>query len=192
MIVIDREAPSDVGRREALLDRAMGQARFLKTSARVRDGRRPAEGLSLVARDGDALVGTVRLWHAAVPSNDGLRPVLLLGPLAVEPSRQGDGIGSRLMEAALARAAALGHAAVILVGDAPYYARFGFSAEPTGDLRLPGPYERHRLLARELVPGALAGTAGLLVPTGAPAEAEPTAEAVFGTAGQVGPRRAAG
>jgi predicted N-acetyltransferase YhbS len=182
MIVYDLETPADIGRREVLLDRAMGQARFTKTSARFREGRRPAAGLSFVARDGDAVVGTVRLWHAVATAAGGdVRPVLVLGPLAVDPGRQGDGIGSALMRLVLARAEALGHEAVVLVGDEPYYRRFGFSAAPTGDLRLPGPYEQHRLLGVELVPGALAGAAGLVIPTGAPAEVEPTAETVFGT-----------
>ncbi|MBT9293011.1 GNAT family N-acetyltransferase [Prosthecodimorpha staleyi] len=182
MIVYDTEAAADAVAREALLDRVMGQARFTKTSARFRDGRRPAAGLSLVARDGDAVVGTVRLWHAAVFGRGDVRPVLLLGPLAVDPSRRARGIGAGLMRLAIAKAAAAGHAAVILVGDPTYYERFGFSAAATGAMRLPGPFEQHRLLALELEPGALAGAAGLVLPTGAPAERVETVEAVFGTA----------
>jgi predicted N-acetyltransferase YhbS len=57
--------------------------------------------------------------------------------------------------------------AVVLVGDAPYYGRFGFSADRTGELRMPGPYEQHRLLACELTPGVLDGAHGLIRPTGA-------------------------
>lgn len=190
MITYDLETAADVAAREALLDRVMGAARFVKTSARFRDRRRPAEGLSLVARDGDRIVGTVRLWHAAAFADGAAVPVLLLGPLAVDPARQGEGVGSALMRLALARAAALGHAAVVLVGDEPYYRRFGFSADRTGDLRLPGPYEQHRLLAVELADGALDDLAGLLVPTGAPAADEPTVETVFGAA--AAPLRAAG
>lgn len=179
MIVYETEGAADVAAREALLDRVMGQARFTKTSARFRDGRRPAAGLSLIACDGDRVVGTVRLWHAAIFAEGDARPMLVLGPLAVDPAWQGEGVGSGLMRLALARAAALGHGAVVLVGDAPYYDRFGFSAEKTGDLRLPGPYEPHRLLGLELVPGALDGAEGLIVPTGAPAEQELSPEAVF-------------
>lgn len=192
MIVYDTEAAADAVAREGLLDRVMGQARFTKTSARFRDGRRPAAGLSLVARDGDAIVGTVRLWHAAVFGQADARPVLLLGPLAVDPSRRDRGIGAALMRLAIDRAAAAGHAAVILVGDPAYYERFGFSAAATGAMRLPGPYEPHRLLALELQPGALAGAAGLVLPTGAPAERLETVEAVFGTAPVVDRLRKAG
>jgi predicted N-acetyltransferase YhbS len=94
----------------------------------------------------------------------------MLGPIAVDPALQNLGVGSKLMRLALRRAKALGHRSVLLVGDAPYYARFGFSAEKTGALRLPGPYERERFLALELHPGALAGARGLVAATGAPAE----------------------
>ena len=83
------------------------------------------------------------------------------------------GIGAALMRRALREARRLGHGAVLLVGDAPYYGRFGFSAEKTGALWLPGPYARDRLLARELVAGALDGAHGLVSPTGRSAKAFP-------------------
>jgi predicted N-acetyltransferase YhbS len=108
-------------------------------------------------------VGTVRLWN--VDAGRG-RPSLLLGPLAVDPSCQGRGIGAALMTRAIAEAARLGHASVLLVGDAPYYTRFGFSAEKTGLLWMPGWFDRKRLLGRELVPGALDGAHGLIAATG--------------------------
>jgi predicted N-acetyltransferase YhbS len=91
---------------------------------------------------------------------------LLLGPLAVEPSLKGAGVGSALMRHAIAEASRLGHRAILLVGDAPYYARFGFSAAKTGNLAMPGPYERHRLLALELVADALDGASGVPKATG--------------------------
>ncbi len=162
MIVIGAEAPAEAGARERLLDRAMGPDRFLKSSERLREGRLPAAGLALAARDGSELVGTVRLWNVAA----GRRDALLLGPLAVSPDRQSEGLGSKLMRAALNRAAMLGHAAVILVGDADYYARFGFSSALTTRLMMPGPVDRSRFQALELVPGALSGAAGMLVATG--------------------------
>ncbi|WP_075217782.1 GNAT family N-acetyltransferase [Mongoliimonas terrestris] len=164
MITYLDEAPHDVGAREALLDRAFGPARFLKSSERIRAGRLPAEGLSLIAKDGERLVGTVRLWHVAAGHTG--REGLLLGPLAVAADQQGTGVGGALMRLALARAKALGHGAVLLVGDAPYYGRFGFTAERTAGLAMPGPYERHRFLAVELRPGALLGAEGVLRPTG--------------------------
>jgi predicted N-acetyltransferase YhbS len=159
------EAPADIAARERLLDRCFGEARFRKTCQRLRAGRRAAEGLSLVAEERGRVRGTIRLWHVAAGPD---RPALMLGPVAVDPALHGRGLGSTLVREALARAEALGHGAVLLVGDAPYYARFGFSSDLTGDLRLPGPYERERFLARELAPGAFAGAAGLVTATGAP------------------------
>ncbi len=91
---------------------------------------------------------------------------LLLGPLAVEPSLKSGGVGSALMRHAIAEARRLGHRAILLVGDAPYYARFGFSAEKTGALAMPGPYEQHRFLALELAEGALDGASGVLKAAG--------------------------
>jgi predicted N-acetyltransferase YhbS len=115
-------------------------------------------------RNATRLVGTVRLWRVSA----GGKPALMLGPLAVEPSSRKLGVGAALMDHALAAAAARGHRAVILLGDAPYYARFGFSALKTAELSLPGPFERERLLGLELSEGALDGAWGMIVPTGAP------------------------
>jgi predicted N-acetyltransferase YhbS len=163
MITIRTEAKRDVAAREALLDEALGAARFTKAAERLRDGRLPADGLAFVACDGRKLVGTVRLWDISAGLQ---RPALLLGPLAVASQWRNRGIGSALMRHALAAATARGDANVLLVGDAPYYARFGFAAEKTADLWLPGPYERDRLLACELRPGALDGARGLITATG--------------------------
>jgi predicted N-acetyltransferase YhbS len=166
MLTIDEEVPGEVGAREALLDHAMGPERFAKTSQRLRDGRLPE--LALAAREGSRLVGTVRLWAiSAGPGSGKGGGLLLLGPLAVAPERQGEGIGARLMRSALNRAAATGHGGVILVGDAPYYRRFGFSAALTEGLEMPGPVERHRFLGHELRPGALADARGLVRAAGA-------------------------
>ena len=104
-------------------------------------------------------MGTVRLWHVSA----GGIPALMLGPLAVEASCRKLGVGAALMDHALAAAKARGHGAVILLGDAPYYARFGFSAAKTGELSLPGPFERDRLLGLELREGALDGAWGMIV-----------------------------
>ncbi len=139
------ERPQDVPAREALLDGAFGAARFKKTSARLRDGRLPAEGLALVAEDGAALIGTVRLWPVCAGGVD----ALLLGPLAVARSHRCLGVGASLMRQAIERAAASGHRAILLVGDAPYYASFGFSAALTARLALPGPVDRARFLGLE-------------------------------------------
>ena len=113
-------------------------------------------------RNATRLVGTVRLWHVSA----GGVPALVLGPLAVDPSCRKLGIGRALVQRALAAAKARGHGAVLLLGDAPYYGRFGFSALKTGELRLPGPFEPDRLLGLELREGALDGASGMIVPTG--------------------------
>jgi predicted N-acetyltransferase YhbS len=166
MVKIRNESARDIDAREALLDRVWGPSRFQKTAERLREGRGPAEGLRFVAEEGRGIVGTVRLWRVcAGPA----RPALLLGPLAVEEARRGLGIGTALMLRAVAAARRLGHQAVLLVGDAPYYGRFGFSAGKTGALWLPGPYEPHRLLGCELARGALDGARGLIAATGRPA-----------------------
>lgn len=163
--VLVAETAADVAAREALLDRAMGPKRKKKSSEKLRRGRRPSEGLAFVARDASgAVTGTVRLWDVTL--GEGGAAALLLGPLAVDPSLKNAGIGSALMRHAVAEAARLGHAAILLVGDAPYYGRFGFSAARTGSLAMPGPYERHRLLALELVEGALDGAVGTLKAAG--------------------------
>lgn len=164
-IIITAETGVDVAAREVLLDRAMGAGRKRKSSEKLRRGRRPSEGLAFVARnEGGAVVGTVRLWDVRL--GDHGAAALLLGPLAVDPAVKSAGIGSALMHHAVAEAARLGHRVVLLVGDAPYYARFGFSAEKTGLLAMPGPYERDRFLALELAPGALDGARGTLKAAG--------------------------
>ena len=163
MTIIREEKIADVVARETLLDEAYGAARFAKTSERLREGRLPARGLSLVAVEGRRLVGTVRLWNVvAGPGRD----AVLLGPLAVHPDCRNRGIGKALVRRAIARARLAGHGAILLVGDLAYYGRFGFSAASTGGLWMPGRYERDRLLALELKPGALAGARGLISPTG--------------------------
>jgi predicted N-acetyltransferase YhbS len=159
MIKIRHERPADVGARERLLDLAYGDERFVKPSARLREGRSPAHGLSFVAVDGGEVVGTLRLWSVTAGA---AKPALLLGPLAVHPAWRGRGIGSALVRRALHDASRRGHQAVLLVGDSAYYSRFGFSAEKTGWLRLPGAYEQHRLLGLELTAGALDGARGLI------------------------------
>jgi predicted N-acetyltransferase YhbS len=157
MVTVREERPGEAAAREALLDLAYGPVRFTKTSEQLREGRLPE--LALVASEGRRIVGTLRLWQVTAGPD---RPALLLGPLAVHPSCRKRGIGSTLVQRALREASRRSHGAVLLVGDAPYYGRFGFSSEKTGALWLPGPYERHRLLGHELRPGALDGAQGLI------------------------------
>jgi predicted N-acetyltransferase YhbS len=164
MISIRTERPADVAAREALLDVAYGPVRFTKPSQRLREQRDPA--LSFVAHEHGRVIGTVRLW----PVSAGGRPALLLGPLAVHPDCRRRGVGAALMRRALRAAGEAGHAAVLLVGDASYYGRVRFAADKTQALSMPGPYAPERLLALELVPGALDRAHGV-IRVGAPRRA---------------------
>lgn len=174
MITIRQERTADASAREALLDAAY-PVRFTKPSERLRAGRKPARGLALVAAEHGCVIGTVRLWDVSLGAN---RSALLLGPLAVDEAHRSRGIGSALMRRALDEAGRRGHSAVLLVGDAAYYGRFGFSAERTGKLWLPGLAEKHRLLGAELVPGTLDGARGAIQAPRKPARMPLAAAAV--------------
>jgi predicted N-acetyltransferase YhbS len=165
MVTITPEIAADVPAREALLDRAFGRReRRRKTSERLREGRLPAEGLAFTARNRRGrLVGTARLWDITAGSAG---PALLLGPIAVDCAYQKCGIGAALMRHALSEANRLGHKAVLLVGDAPYYGRFGFAREAAQGLSLPGPVEIERLLGLELETGALKDAKGMISAAG--------------------------
>jgi len=167
MVTIRHEKPTDVTAREALLDQAFGATRARKASERLREGRLPAQGLALIAAEGRRVIGTARLWHVRCESG---QPALLLGPVAVAAGCRGRGVGAALVRRALRDARKLGHRAVLLVGDPPYYGRFGFSAARTAELFMPGPFERHRLLAVELTDGALDGACGTVQASGAAVE----------------------
>lgn len=148
---------------EQLLDRAFGADRHLRTAYRLRDGVSALRGPSLAAIEDGVLIGTIQLWPVLFTGNDGRRvPLTLVGPVAVEPERQRDGIGRKLVAAALDR---VPDDALMLIGDPEYYGRFfGFTADRTAEWRLPGPVEQRRLLARgESVPDG-AGTIGPRVP----------------------------
>ncbi|MGB6327144.1 MAG: N-acetyltransferase, partial [Methylocella sp.] len=145
-LAIASESPADSRTRERLLDEAFGPARSGKTAERLREGRLPAQGFALAAKNAGKLIGTLRMWHILA----GEVPALLLGPLAVAKAYRSRGVGRRLMAEALFRAASAGHEAVLLVGDAAYYERFGFSRRHTLGLSLPGPVDEARFLGLEL------------------------------------------
>ena len=135
---------------EQLLDRAFGTDRHERTAYRIREGMPAIPRLSFAALAGDALVGTIQCWPILFDGDDGRDvPLVMVGPVAVEPVRQRDGIGRDLMLYALNAAVAAGEAgALMLIGDPEYYGRFfGFSADRTGGWRVPGPVERRRLLS---------------------------------------------
>ncbi len=176
MVTITSERQGDIAAREALLDRAFGPRRRRKTAERLRKDRHPSEGLAFSARDDDGrLVGTMRLWDIDAGSAGS---ALLLGPIAVDASRRGQGIGSAMIHHAIAEAAKSGHRAILLVGDEPYYRRFGFTRSPVEDLRLPGPVDRDRFLGLELEEGALLNANGMLSATGHVIEKEVVAAAI--------------
>ncbi|MBI2718847.1 MAG: N-acetyltransferase [Rhizobiales bacterium] len=162
-LLISETKPSDQPRIEHLLDKAFGLDRRTKSSYRLREGNHTVPGLSLVVRDEDVgIAGSVSFWPLAI--GEAGTPALLLGPLAVHPARQRLGIGLELMREGLARARAMGHRLVILVGDEPYYGKLGFRRLPHNLCTMPGPTNPERLLYLELEPGALAGVHGLVLP----------------------------
>ncbi|MBP7241221.1 GNAT family N-acetyltransferase [Amaricoccus sp.] len=161
MLRIQSETPKDGAEVETLFDLAFAPGRTALSSYRLRDGVPPETALSLVARDEyDAVAGAIRYWRVRVGVAGS--PALLLGPVAVHPTRQGEGLGALLIADSLERAAALGWTRVILVGDEPYYRRFGFTRDAGRALEYPPPTNPDRLLARALVPGALDGVAGIV------------------------------
>ena len=148
---------------EALLDRAFGPDRHTRTAYQVRGAGAPIAALSLAAIVERRLIGTIQCWPVCLHGDDGAdRPLVMIGPVAVDPDRQRDGIGRQLMTRALDAAQAQGlDDALMLIGDAEYYGRFfGFDATRTAGWRLPGPVERHRLLARGDAVPAVAGVLG--------------------------------
>jgi predicted N-acetyltransferase YhbS len=167
MVTIRAEISSDVAPREALLNAGFGPARFRKTSEKLRAGRVPAFAFT-AENDEGKVIGTVRLWNIIAGSAG---PSLLLGPLAVDASAQGQGLGAAIMNHAIAAAKAEGHDSILLVGDAPYYNRFGFTQGLARDLHLPGPVERARFLGLELTEQALDGAEGLVAASGEMQEA---------------------
>ena len=155
MLNVTVEQPTDLWEVEALYDLCFAPGRTALSSYRLRDGVDPVAELCFVARDGDGILGgVIRNWPVKV----GGRLCVLLGPVAVHPTRQGEGVGSILMRRALNRAWALGWSRVMLVGDYPYYKRFGF--KKLEGVEMPPPTNPDRILGYELVPGAWTGVHG--------------------------------
>jgi predicted N-acetyltransferase YhbS len=159
-VTILSEKPEDAAAIERLHERTFGPGRFVRASERIRERMAHMLELSYTARVGTLLVGSVRL----TPIRIGETPALLLGPLTIEPPFRDRGIGKAMMERALRDAKAKGHRLVVLVGDAPYYARVGFKRVPNGAIKMPGPADPARILAAELVEGALQDVSGVVQP----------------------------
>lgn len=153
------ERPEDSPAIERLHERAFGPGRFARTAFRLREGAAATPEFCFIALVGTLLVGSIRLS----PLTLGAEPGLLLGPLAVDPAFEGRGIGAALITRALERARSDGHGLVLLVGDEPYYGRFGFGRAP-GGLDLPAPVDPARLLLAELTEGAVARARGRVSP----------------------------
>jgi len=159
-VTIAPETPADAEAVDRLNERTFGPGRYARTAYRIREGRGHLLSLSFIARIGPLLVGSLRL----TPITIGGAKALLLGPLTVEPPFRRRGIGRALIARALADAKAQGHRLVLLVGDAPFYARAGFKPIPKGQVTMPGPVDPERLLVHELAPGAFDGVAGMIKP----------------------------
>ena len=168
MFRILRETPADTPEVEALLDLCFAPGRTALSSYRLRDGVAPVAPLCLMTRNEYGVpVGAIRYWPVRV----GAHPVLLLGPIAVHPTAQGEGLGAYLMRESLHRAADMGWQRVMLVGDLPYYSRFGFAK--LAAVEMPPPTNPDRVLGLELVPGAWAGVTGHVERAAPPAGATP-------------------
>jgi predicted N-acetyltransferase YhbS len=150
------ERPEHARAVEVLVDRAFGPGRFAKSSERLREGNHKLDDCSFVALHDSRVIGSVRLWPVTV----GGKAVAFLGPLAVDATERSHGLGQALVEAACAAAAQAGWPAVLLVGDAPYFARAGFSAAPAAQATMPGPADQRRVLVKALVAGGDAGLVG--------------------------------
>jgi len=158
LIELYPETPDDWWDVEALFDLCFAPGREALSSYRLRDGIAPVPGLSLVARDQDAiLAGAIRFWPVLVAG----RRVLLLGPVAVHPTHQGEGLGAVMMRDGLAAATRAGWSRVMLVGDAPYYRRFGFTRLTGVDM--PPPTNPERILGQALRDGAWDNIKGAVV-----------------------------
>ena len=157
----DSVAPNAVA---DLLDLCFGPARAKRTAALLREGALRIEAASFIARSGEELpageelLGSVECWELEWRHPQGARRIALLGPLVSHPAHRGERIGARLMDLALAELDKL-RLPVMLIGDMPYYDRWGFSAQHTGDWVLPGPVDRHRLLLRARAGHRLRGPA---------------------------------
>lgn len=158
-----QEAASDWWEVEALYDLCFAPGRTALSSYRLRDGVDPVPELCLILRDETgALAGAIRFWPVLV----GGAPVLLLGPVAVHPTRQGEGLAGILIRESVSRAALLGWQRVLLVGDAPYYGRFGFHR--IEGVAMPPPTNPERILSLALTDGAWDGVRGAVEPFSGP------------------------
>lgn len=148
---------------EQLLDEAFGTDRHGRTAYKLRAGVDAIADLSFVAMEDGMVVGSIQSWPVQLTEASGATtPLILVGPIAVRPDRQRDGIGRMLTDSMLAMADDIHSDPLVLIGDPEYYERFfGFTADATGEWGIPGPVERRRLLARNTAGKALPRVAAL-------------------------------
>jgi len=158
-ITVHAIEPGDLPDVLALHARAFGPGRFVRTAYRIREGTPPISPYCLLSKVSGELVAAIRFTEVTIGGKPG---VLLLGPLAVEEDYAGLGYGKRLVAEGIERARKAGIKLVLLVGDEPYYGRFGFKRVPPGRIRLPGPADPARVLAAELEEGAVAQFEGMV------------------------------
>lgn len=157
--LIRTQQPCDLPAIQALHEHAFGPGRFARTAYRVREGCIGEPGLSLCAVNGEELIGSIEFTPIKI---GGVTGALLLGPLVIADNSKNQGWGLKLMLEGMGRGLRLGYRFVVLVGDAPYYARAGFQPVRPGRIEMPGPVNPARLLYAELEAGSAADYAGLV------------------------------
>ncbi len=162
MYQIIASKPNNLSEIDILLDQAFGANRQKKTAYRLRKAVPAVPGLSFVTMSDEVIIASLQFWPLLIKDNDRSYEALLLGPIAVDNDYRGQGIGLDLMAHGLLEAKQQGHKRVILVGDETYYRKVGFSRSLALGLEMPGPVDKARLLAQELVPNALKGVKGMI------------------------------
>ncbi len=162
MFCIDNIKPNDISKIEEILDQAFGIDRHSKAVYSLRAGVVALSELSFAIRREGTIIASLQFWPVVIRDRQADHDALLLGPIAVRQAWRGQGIGLMLMDHGLNRAKELGHSRVILVGDESYYQKVGFCRRLAIGLDMPGPVDERRLLAQELVPGAMDGVKGMI------------------------------
>ena len=152
----ETETPERTKDIDALIARAFGPGRYVKTAERLREGNTPSRDFCICALDGERVAGAVRLWPILI----GDHPAQFLGPIAVDPEHRSHGLGAALIERACRAATNAGHRLVLLVGDRAFFEPLGFEPVPSDRLAMPGPVDARRVLWRALQPGATEGVGG--------------------------------
>ncbi len=159
-LILRPAVPEDIAEISKLHARVFGPGRFARSAYRVREGKGHLSRFCLVACLGKKIIASIRTTEIAIGGKSG---AVLLGPVAVDGEHRSLGLGSKLIAAAFDAARAGGARLIVLVGDQPYYGRFGFTPAPMGQIIFPGPVNPQRILAHEIEANALADYRGLVV-----------------------------